>query len=130
MVAKRIEELVIKKPNYSVYRLTSDVFAILASNESKIDFMKNIKEISKIISSKAIRAKGREVFVSINYTFSFEPKNSLLETANVIRKYSKTNPNQIIYDRSLDIEKDYEKNIFWTLKIKKALESNDIIPYY
>ena len=130
LVAKRIEELVIKKPNYSVYRLTSDVFAILASNESKIDFMKNIKEISKIISSKAIRAKGREVFVSINYTFSFEPKNSLLETANVIRKYSKTNPNQIIYDRSLEIEKDYEKNIFWTLKIKKALENNDIIPYY
>ena len=130
LVAKRIEELVIKKPNYSVYRLTSDVFAILASNESKIDFMKNIKEISKIISSKAIIAKGREVFVSINYTFSFEPKNSLLETANVIRKYSKTNPNQIIYDRSLEIEKDYEKNIFWTLKIKKALENNDIIPYY
>ncbi len=130
MVAKRIEELVIKKPSYSVYRLTSDVFAILASNESKIDFIKNIKEISKIISSKAIRAKGREVFVSINYSFSFEPKNSLLETANVIRKYSKTNPNQIIYDRSLEIEKDYEKNIFWTLKIKKALENNDIIPYY
>ncbi|QNM87683.1 bifunctional diguanylate cyclase/phosphodiesterase [Aliarcobacter cryaerophilus] len=130
LVAKRIEELVIKKRNYSVYRLTSDVFAILASNESKVDFIKNIKEISKIISSKAIRAKGREVFVSINYTFSFEPKNSLLETANVIRKYSKTNPNQIIYDRSLDIEKDYEKNIFWTLKIKKALENNDIIPYY
>ncbi|MGJ0456954.1 EAL domain-containing protein [Aliarcobacter cryaerophilus] len=130
LVAKRIEELVIKKPSYSVYRLTSDVFAILASNESKIDFIKNIKEISKIISSKAIRAKGREVFVSINYTFSFEPKNSLLETANVIRKYSKTNPNQIIYDRSLEIEKDYEKNIFWTLKIKKALENNDIIPYY
>jgi PAS domain S-box-containing protein/diguanylate cyclase (GGDEF)-like protein len=130
LVAKRIEELVIKKPSYSVYRLTSDVFAILASNESKIDFMKNVKEISKIISSKAIRAKGREVFVSINYTFSFEPKNSLLETANVIRKYSKTNPNQIIYDRSLEIEKDYEKNIFWTLKIKKALENNDIIPYY
>ncbi|PRM89297.1 EAL domain-containing protein [Aliarcobacter cryaerophilus] len=130
LVAKRIEELVIKKSNFSVYRLTSDVFAILASNESKIDFMKNVKEISKIISSKAIRAKGREVFVSINYTFSFEPKNSLLETANVIRKYSKTNPNQIIYDRSLEIEKDYEKNIFWTLKIKKALENNDIIPYY
>ena len=130
LVAKRIEELVIKKPKYGVYRLTSDVFAILASNASKIDFIKNIKEISKIISSKAIRAKGREVFVSINYTFSFEPKETLLETANVIRKYTKSNPNQIIYDRSLEIEKDYEKNIFWTLKIKKALENNDIIPYY
>ena len=130
LVAKRIEELVIKKPKYGIYRLTSDVFAILASNESKIDFIKNIKEISKIISSKAVRAKGREIFVSLNYSFSFEPKNSLLETANVMRKYTKSNPNQIIYDRSLEIEKDYEKNIFWTLKIKKALENNDIIPYY
>ena len=130
LVAKRIEELVIKKPSYGVYRLTSDVFAILASNEQKSDFIKNIEEISKIISSKAVRAKGREIFVSLNYSFSFEPKNSLLETANVMRKYTKSNPNQIIYDRSLEIEKDYEKNIFWTLKIKKALENNDIIPYY
>ena len=130
LVAKRIEELVIKKPKYGVYRLTSDVFAILASNEQKSDFIKNIEEISKIISSKAVRAKGREIFVSLNYSFSFEPKNSLLETANVMRKYTKSNPNQIIYDRNLEIEKDYEKNIFWTLKIKKALENNDIIPYY
>ena len=130
LVAKRIEELVVKKPKYGVYRLTSDVFAILASNEQKSDFIKNIEEISKIISSKAVRAKGREIFVSLNYSFSFEPKNSLLETANVMRKYTKSNPNQIIYDRSLEIEKDYEKNIFWTLKIKKALENNDIIPYY
>ena len=130
LVAKRIEELVIKKPNYNVYRLTSDIFAILASNEEKSDFMKSIEEISKIISSKAVRAKGREIFVSLNFSFSFEPKETLLETANVIRKYTKSNPNQIIYDRSLEIEKDYEKNIFWTLKIKKALENNDIIPYY
>ncbi len=63
MLAKRIEELVIKKPKYGVYRLTSDVFAILASNEQKSDFIKNIKEISKIISSKAIRAKGREKYL-------------------------------------------------------------------
>ena len=123
LLAKRIEELVIKKPKYAVYRLTSDVFAILASNEQKSDFIKNIEEISKIISSKAVRAKGREIFVSLNYSFSFEPKSSLLETANVMRKYTKSNPNQIIYDRNLEIEKDYEKNIFWTLKIKKALES-------
>ncbi|WP_129075601.1 bifunctional diguanylate cyclase/phosphodiesterase [Aliarcobacter trophiarum] len=130
LVAKRIEELVIKKTKYSVYRLTSDVFAILASDEEKSSFMRNIEEISKIISSKAVRAKGREIFVSLNFSFSFEPKETLLETANVIRKYTKSHPNQIIYDRSLEIEKDYEKNIFWTLKIKKALENNDIIPYY
>ena len=57
MLAKRIEELVIKKPKYGVYRLTSDVFAILASNEQKSDFIKNIKEISKIISSKQLGQK-------------------------------------------------------------------------
>ena len=36
LVAKRIEELVIKNQKYGVYRLTSDVFAILASNEQKV----------------------------------------------------------------------------------------------
>ena len=58
MLAKRIEELVIKKPKYGVYRLTSDVFAILASNEQKSDFIKNIEEISKIISSTFAHKKS------------------------------------------------------------------------
>ena len=36
----------------------------------------------------------------------------------------------IVYDKNLGIEKIHEKNILWTSKLKKALESDNIVPYY
>lgn len=130
IVARKIEELLIDKENYAIYRDHSDVFCIIAENEDKDKFLKNIEYISKTIGKVSISIKGRELYIQLSYVFSFEPKENLLETVNIIKRYSKTNKNTIIYDRDLELEKDYEKNIFWTLKIKKALDEDKIVPYF
>ncbi|MCT7581679.1 EAL domain-containing protein [Aliarcobacter butzleri] len=130
IVARKIEELLIDKENYKVYRDHSDTFCIVAQNEDRDKFIKNIDEISKTIGKVPIVIKSRELYVQLSYVFSFESKENLLETANIIKRYSKTNKNTIIYDKALELEKDYEKNIFWTLKIKKALDEDKIVPYF
>ncbi|MDN5097621.1 EAL domain-containing protein [Aliarcobacter butzleri] len=130
IVARKIEELLIDKENYKVYRDHSDTFCIVAQNEDRDKFIKNIDEISKTIGKVPIVIKSRELYVQLSYVFSFESKESLLETANIIKRYSQANKNIIIYDKALELEKDYEKNIFWTLKIKKALDEDKIVPYF
>ncbi|MFY4805771.1 EAL domain-containing protein [Aliarcobacter butzleri] len=130
IVARKIEELLIDKENYKVYRDHSDTFCIVAENEDRDKFIKNIDEISKIIGKVPIVIKSRELYVQLSYVFSFESKENLLETANIIKRYSHANKNIIIYDKALELEKDYEKNIFWTLKIKKALDEDKIVPYF
>lgn len=130
IVARKIEELLIDKENYKVYRDHSDTFCIVAQNEDRDKFIKNIDEISKTIGKVPIVIKSRELYVQLSYVFSFESKENLLETANIIKRYSQSNKNIIIYDKALELEKDYEKNIFWTLKIKKALDEDKIVPYF
>lgn len=130
IVARKIEELLIDKENYKVYRDHSDTFCIVAQNEDRDKFIKNIDEISKTIGKVPIVIKSRELYVQLSYVFSFEAKENLLETANIIKRYSQANKNIIIYDKALELEKDYEKNIFWTLKIKKALDEDKIVPYF
>ncbi|MFY4769770.1 EAL domain-containing protein [Aliarcobacter butzleri] len=130
IVARKIEELLIDKGNYKVYRDHSDTFCIVAQNEDRDKFIKNIDEISKTIAKVPIVIKSRELYVQLSYVFSFESKENLLETANIIKRYSHANKNIIIYDKALELEKDYEKNIFWTLKIKKALDEDKIVPYF
>lgn len=130
IVARKIEELLIDKENYKVYRDHSDTFCIVAQNEDRDKFIKNIDEISKTIAKVPIVIKSRELYVQLSYVFSFESKENLLETANIIKRYSQANKNIIIYDKALELEKDYEKNIFWTLKIKKALDEDKIVPYF
>ena len=130
IVARKIEELLIDKENYKVYRDHSDTFCIVAENEDRDKFIKNVDEISKTIAKVPIVIKSRELYVQLSYVFSFESKENLLETANIIKRYSQANKNIIIYDKALELEKDYEKNIFWTLKIKKALDEDKIVPYF
>ena len=130
IVARKIEKLLIDKENYKVYRDHSDTFCIVAQNEDRDKFIKNIDEISKTIGKVPIVIKSRELYVQLSYVFSFESKENLLETANIIKRYSQANKNIIIYDKALELEKDYEKNIFWTLKIKKALDEDKIVPYF
>ena len=129
IIAKTIKEQ-LPNSNYILYRVYSDEFAVLVDNESKEDFLKNIKQISENISSKPIKINHKELYIQTTYNISFEDKENLIETANMIKKYSKTNKNVTIYDKSLELEKIYEKNIFWILKIKKALEEDRIVPYY
>ena len=59
-----------------------------------------------------------------------EEKNELKKTANTIKRYNKNNKDIVVYDKNLGIEKIHEKNILWTSKLKKALESDNIVPYY
>lgn len=115
---------------YSLYRIYSDEFAILADNEDREHFIRFIKLITDSISSVPLVIKGKEIYVQMAFSLSFEEKNSLKKTANIIKRYSKVNKDVHIYDKKLEIEKIYEKNIMWTSKLKKAFESDSIVPYY
>jgi len=115
---------------YSLYRIYSDEFAILADNEDREHFIKFIKLITDWISSTPLLIKGKEIYIQMAFSLSFEEKDSLKKTANIIKRYAKVNKDIHIYDKKLEIEKIYEKNIMWTNKLKKAFESDSIIPYY
>ncbi|MCT7446020.1 bifunctional diguanylate cyclase/phosphodiesterase [Aliarcobacter skirrowii] len=130
LVARKIEDLIKKYKNYSVYRVTSDVFAILAQDVKREDFIEFVKEISSIVSEKPFSANRKQVFITLAYCFSFEEKSQLLESVNIIRKYAKKHKNHIIYDKNLNIEKEYENNIYWTQRVKTALEKEQIIPFF
>ena len=131
-VLKRVAQIIksMAKKNYIIYRIYSDEFAVLANDEKREDFIENIKTICDEFSLNPIRIKEKDIYLQMSFFFSFEDKENLIKTANMIKKYSKTNKDIIIYDRKLEIEKIYEKNIMWSLKLKKAFENDNIVPYY
>ena len=115
---------------YTLYRIYSDEFAILADNDEKEHFKNFIKHIADSISSSPLNINGKEIYIQMTYSISFEEKNELKKTANTIKRYNKNNKDIVVYDKNLGIEKIHEKNILWTSKLKKALESDNIVPYY
>lgn len=128
-VLSKIIKMLLKE-DYFVYRLYSDEFAILANNKSKNEFIKEIKFICDEISSYPIKIRNKEIYIQLSQGISFENKEDLINTADMVKRYSKKNKNIYVYDKNLEIEKIYEKSILWTSKLKKALENDRIIPYY
>ncbi|WP_198305333.1 EAL domain-containing protein [Arcobacter vandammei] len=129
-IAKRLDDEIRNYSNYSVYRVHSDEFAILADLEIKDEFILNVKEIIKKVTKEPIMLRDKDIFIDFRYVFSFENKEYLLESANMVKKYSKTNKDAIIYTKELELEKFYENNRSWTLKIKNAIKEDRIVPYY
>lgn len=66
----------------------------------------------------------------MTYSISFEEKNELKKTANSIKRYNKNNKDIVVYDKNLGIEKIHEKIFYGLLKLKKAFENDNIVPYY
>lgn len=129
-IAQRVSNELKNYPNYYVYRVHSDEFAILCDLEVKEEFIQNIKDIIKVVIKDPIVLKDKDIYIDFRTVYSFEAKEYLIESANMVKKYSKTNKNIFIYDKSLGLENIYENNRTWTLKIKQALEDDRIVPYY
>lgn len=130
LVTQKISELLKDQNNYELYRDYSDIFCIVAQDEPRDKFIKNVENLVKTIFKTPILLRGREIFIQLSYVFSFEPKETLLETAYMIKKYAVNNKNINIYDKDLELEKEYEKNLFWAFKIKKAIDEDKIVPYF
>ena len=128
VVAKSIKKII--PDNYKLYRIYSDEFAILADNENKERFIEVVKFVSEFISSRPLEVGKRELCIQLSCSISFENKENIKETANIIKRYSKKNKDTFIYDKKLGLEKIYENNILWTLKLRKAFVNDSIVPYF
>lgn len=116
--------------NYFLYRIYSDEFAILADGIEKDEFIQVIRTINDKISSSPVIIRKKELYIQTTYSISFEDKSIIKKTANMIKKYVKIDKSSNIYDKRLGLEKIYEKNVLWTLKLKKALDNNKIVPFF
>ena len=118
--------------NGSIYRLHSDEFAYLSQSQIDLkDFMISASYISESISKHAfVINEGNEVLLNVTIGMSYGTNMPLInaDTALVIAK--ETKKDYLLYDESMEMTKEYEKNLTWTRRIKKAIEEDRIVPAF
>lgn len=87
ILAKIIRNLL--NESYYVYRVYSDEFAILSDNKLENEFIEKIKFICDEVSSYPIKIRNKEIYIELSQSISFEEKENLIKTADIIKKYSK-----------------------------------------
>lgn len=114
-----------------LYRLGSDVFALLADNMERQQFLTLLHHISSEIRSKPLVIFLKPIPLETTIGVSFESAKKLITTCDMALTIGKKQKVQfVIFAEELSLEKEYADNICWALKIKEALEENRIITHY
>ncbi len=129
-IAKRLKSIV-SKYNFNLYKLSGDEYGILVNRfiphqEFEMFLVKLISQINE----KPVVYNNSEIHLSITVGASLDKENIFAKADIALKLAKKKKRPFMIFDESLDIQKQYEYNITWTKKIKDALRKNRIVTYY
>lgn len=115
-----------------LYRLHSDEFAHLCRSSKDVNEFKVIaSRMSELISQKRFKIDDKsEVSLSATIGVAFGYEMLLANADTALKLAKKTKKDFLIYDDSMAMAKEYEKNLEWTKRLKSAIEEDKIMPLY
>ena len=115
----------------SLYKFPSDVFCLANNGLSEKEFKEMIFYIISGIKSEIIREQEHEVHIDAVAGITYSTKKNKLITADLALQQAKIEKKHyLVFYEELDNLQEYEKNMFWTKKLKLALDNDDITIYY
>jgi PAS domain S-box-containing protein/diguanylate cyclase (GGDEF)-like protein len=114
---------------FIVYKLSSDEYAVFCDN-CRIAFEKEVANGIHLACLDSIKCKDIEIVVSVSFGIS-KGNETLLEKANMALNFAKKNKKQsAVYDESMFISKNYEKNLTIGKTIRESIENDYFVPYF
>ena len=118
------------RANYTIYRLESDTYAVLALDSSKDEFKSNIENLLESVSQNPFLINKREIPINVSAGISFEEENTLAYSDIALKHAKKTNKPLAIYNDSLESYKNYESDLNTINLIKASIEADKVVAFY
>ena len=130
-IANLIKDLIKDHKYLSLYKFPADTYCIINFDKDKEKFVKIIKEIIQKIDEKVYLIENNEINTRVRAGISFSGKNNKLITADLALQAAKKDlKDYLVFYDELDNLQEYQNNIQWTKKIKKALEKDNITVHF
>jgi len=131
IINKVINEKSNKSDGVTLYKFSADVYCLANHGLEHWEFEDLVTIILGAIESKIVKEDSHEIDISARAGLTFSPKNNKLITADIaLQAAKKQNKDYIVFYEELDNLREYQNNMLWTKKLKKALELDNIIVYY
>ncbi len=116
-----------------LFRITSEQFALLYK-EPKDDqkIVAKIGSCLRGINKSPIVFDGYEIYVDLTAGIAYEADGErIFRNADLALKEAlRQNIDLFRYDDAINILEEYEKNIFWTSRLKKAIATDQLATYF
>ncbi len=132
-VAKDLKEFIQKcsqneQCKVKLYRVGADDFLILMEDHLN-EALTLAQEIASFIENKTFNVEGIDISISVSCGISAE--RPLLEKADMALKFAKVSRERIVvYDKNLNLEKEFEENIKTIHIVKDALKNDRLVVFY
>lgn len=125
-----------KAPRF--YRLSSDEFALLGPAVAESRVRTFASELTDYLCSQQITWQQQILTLDTSAGIAFQRQRGddaapdrLLNQATIAVLQARDQRRQyLFYDQSQEVEKGYEKNIYWARRLKKAIETGGLRPYF
>ncbi len=119
--------------NEKIYRIASDEFAILLDERLKFYELKSylVDLISKL-SHLSFDYTDTKIFVDLTFASASTAEiDNIFSKVNMALKYAKEKLLKFwIYEDDMNMGDEYERNLKFAIKIREALNSSRLIPYF
>lgn len=122
-----------QKEYYLVFRINADEFAVLAegTSVSREGFVDDIKQFQQESENNILHVMGVEINILLTVGIAFEDKKDLVaNTSCVLQSAKEKNLPYLVYTDDIKNSEGYQKNIFCTAKLMKAIKADQITSYY
>ncbi len=127
---------------YKTYKLSSDEYAVLIQDKlSREEAYECAEFIRNVITEEKYRYEDNIIYISVsigmasgeteeNDNYLPVRQNILLKADMALKKAKSLKKTILVYDESFNIFQEFQNNILWTKKLKDAISSDRIIPFY
>lgn len=119
--------------HFLLFRITSEQFALLYKNPLDVKpLMQEITRLIHEITQNPIVYDGYEIYVDLTAGVACEPDGETIfrDADLALKEARRQNIDIYLYHEAIGILKEYEKNIFWTSQLKKAIATDRLAAYF
>jgi len=129
-LSKRLKHFYQDKRIFKIYKLHADEFALLLVNiENDIEVIDIAKEIHRILTA-GLTIKNIEIIISISIGIASGERDILADADMALKKAKELKKDYIIFNDSMHMIEEYEKNLTWIRKLEKSIAYDGIVPFY
>lgn len=115
----------------NIYRLHSDVFAVMAPYMDMKEFTEKVTASIKSLSKDVHILNGKEIFITFRIGFAGDRDDTAAKADIALQMAKSQNLDHVIYDISNISNADsYEKNIRITKLLNDAIENDRVVPFF
>ena len=129
-IAEKLVEF-LKDYDINIFKLTADEYVVYSTSNSyeNEEFIEIIKTILKDLENQYFFSDSHRLAIYLSVGISFY-QDKILETADIAMKKSKQKKELIVYDDSINREKEIQEKLKWFEVLEEAINSDCIKTYF